>query len=146
MHTIVKQPLLLAIATNSSLYIYICIIYSIRRELGTTEILVHICSHKPTYRHISMKSQSCSVIDGQRTHCLVSRIGVYSAGPISRALDLGADIVVTGRCVDSALVLAPLVHKVNIEHLYQKLYAKLLSILSCLLYCFQMQLQFWFNS
>ena len=40
---------------------------------------------------------------------------VYSAGPISRALDLGADIVVTGRCVDSALVLAPLLHTVSMK-------------------------------
>ncbi|XP_077156161.1 uncharacterized protein LOC143819020 [Paroedura picta] len=32
------------------------------------------------------------------------------ARPISRALDLGADIVVTGRCVDSSLVLGPLIH------------------------------------
>ncbi|XP_078090224.1 uncharacterized protein LOC144507181 [Mustelus asterias] len=32
------------------------------------------------------------------------------ARPISRALDLGADIVVTGRCIDSGIALGPLIH------------------------------------
>uniref|UniRef100_A0A670Y8C4 Acyclic terpene utilisation N-terminal domain-containing protein n=1 Tax=Pseudonaja textilis TaxID=8673 RepID=A0A670Y8C4_PSETE len=32
------------------------------------------------------------------------------ATPISRALDQGADVVVIGRCVDSSLVLGPLIH------------------------------------
>lgn len=40
---------------------------------------------------------------------------LFSARPISRALDLGADIVVTGRCVDSSLVLGPLIHSVSMN-------------------------------
>ncbi|TNN21686.1 hypothetical protein EYF80_068202 [Liparis tanakae] len=35
------------------------------------------------------------------------------AQPIRRCLDLGADIVVTGRCVDSAVTLGPLMHRVR---------------------------------
>jgi hypothetical protein len=33
------------------------------------------------------------------------------AEAIARALDAGAQIVVTGRCVDSALALGPLIHE-----------------------------------
>ncbi|OWF54332.1 hypothetical protein KP79_PYT12295 [Mizuhopecten yessoensis] len=63
----------------------------------------------------------CSEIDeqgykemfsGTKFPSTVNSMNAYlGAGPIARALDLGADIVVTGRCTDSALVLAPLLHK-----------------------------------
>ncbi|XP_078250917.1 uncharacterized protein LOC110072797 isoform X1 [Pogona vitticeps] len=49
--------------------------------------------------------------DGKRFPENICSMNAYlGARPISRALDLGADIVVTGRCVDSSLVLGPLIH------------------------------------
>jgi hypothetical protein len=42
---------------------------------------------------------------------LLSANAYFGALPIARALDAGADIVITGRCVDSALALGPLIHE-----------------------------------
>ncbi len=42
---------------------------------------------------------------------LLSANAYFGAFPIAAALDAGADVVITGRCVDSALALGPLIHE-----------------------------------
>lgn len=52
------------------------------------------------------------IFTGRQIPEKVASVNAYlGATPIAAALGLGADIVVTGRCVDSAVVLGPLIHE-----------------------------------
>ncbi|XP_029932800.1 uncharacterized protein LOC115377073 [Myripristis murdjan] len=63
--------------------------------------------HKDSLSEVKMADGS----GGQRLPKTLHSMNAYlGAVPIQRCLDLGADIVVTGRCVDSAVALGPLMH------------------------------------
>lgn len=50
-------------------------------------------------------------LNGPLPERVASANAYLGAGPIAAALDGGAEVVITGRCVDSALVLGPLIHR-----------------------------------
>ena len=58
------------------------------------------------------KEPICEMFSGARLPENLSSANAYlGAFPIACALDEGADIVITGRCVDSAVTLGPLIHE-----------------------------------
>ncbi|BCH33342.1 terpene utilization protein AtuA [Mesorhizobium sp. L-8-10] len=60
------------------------------------------------YRRVGV----CEMFSGAALPERIASVNAYlGAFPIAAALDAGADIVLTGRCVDSAIVLGPLIHE-----------------------------------
>lgn len=58
------------------------------------------------------KRKSTDMFEGFPVPDELTSLNAYlGAFPIARALDMGAQVVITGRCVDSALALAPLIHE-----------------------------------
>ncbi|XP_035225578.1 uncharacterized protein LOC118198092 [Stegodyphus dumicola] len=63
---------------------------------------------KENIKNLNIKDMDKGFPFPKNVHSMNAYLG---AGPIAKALSLGADIVITGRCVDSALVLGPLINK-----------------------------------
>jgi hypothetical protein len=67
-----------------------------------------LTSHADEFRRLGVTE----MFSGAAFPGKVASINAYlGAFPIAAALDAGADIVLTGRCVDSALALGPLIHE-----------------------------------
>jgi hypothetical protein len=63
-------------------------------------------------KEVREKGYDIEMETGQPLPQSILSMNAYTGGfPIADALDKGADIVITGRCTDSALVLGPLIHK-----------------------------------
>jgi hypothetical protein len=59
----------------------------------------------------ALRAQGTSALDGSPLPEQLATANTYlGAQPIARALDAGADLVITGRCVDSAVTLGVLLH------------------------------------
>ncbi len=60
------------------------------------------------YRELGVREMFSGAPLPERMASINAYLGAF---PIAAALDAGADVVVTGRCVDSAVVLGPLIHE-----------------------------------
>lgn len=81
------------------------------RELGVSLSVAVVQGDDVTDRLAAWREEGRCDLDGQPLPQAVQSANAYlGAWPIAQALSAGADLVITGRCADSALALGPLVH------------------------------------
>jgi hypothetical protein len=88
-------------------------ILELARSLGLSAPRIAVVEGDDLSGRLSAAEFAAREIDGTilaQARDIISANLYLGAGPIARALDQGADIVVTGRVADSALALGPLLH------------------------------------
>ena len=86
-------------------------IEAIAKELGLTLKIAIVLGDDLLSQKESLQVANLSHLEADTLpENLLSLNAYLGAKPIANALDAGADIVITGRCVDSALALGPLIH------------------------------------
>ena len=86
---------------------------ALMRELGVSARVAVVLGDDVSGSIESLRAQGVrEMFDGRELPQKVTSANAYlGARAIANALDAGADIVITGRCVDSAVVLGPLMHE-----------------------------------
>lgn len=85
-----------------------------QQGLSLTVAIVEGDNLMPHWKHLAEKSKAFpDETDTAPPPMLITNNAYLGASPISAALNAGADIVITGRIVDSALTLGPLLHHFN---------------------------------
>ena len=87
-------------------------IIALGRELGLTQLRVRVIEGDDLLKHVPRSAiRSWDIVDGipLGDADIIAANAYLGASPIAEALSRGADIVIIGRCTDSALALGPLI-------------------------------------
>jgi Acyclic terpene utilisation family protein AtuA len=89
------------------------VLLSLFKEIGVELKVALVTGDDLTGRAAAMRAAGTKEMSSgaPMPESLISVNAYLGAAPIAAALALGADVVVTGRCVDSALTLGPLMHE-----------------------------------
>uniref|UniRef100_A0A3B4XN45 Si:ch73-132f6.5 n=1 Tax=Seriola lalandi dorsalis TaxID=1841481 RepID=A0A3B4XN45_SERLL len=99
-------------------HICVCVCVRARARVQSRPAGVNALSLSPSLSlslSVSLSLSLCLSLSLSLSLSVSLSLSLSLAVPIQRCLDLGADIVVTGRCVDSAVALGPLMHSFGWE-------------------------------